>query len=159
MILCNFRLRSANTVSCPEFSQSEARRPIACAARQITRGLIAATTMSTKYLPEIIYALALTSLSTHMLWQRKDSADQRAHYTARVKLLEDTAQRLRAGQDVPQSDFDLIDKMAREPGVDRAAARGTEPLGSIGWREVLLGRKDGNSAQTEYWEAKDWEEG
>lgn len=115
--------------------------------------------MSTKYLPEIIYALALTSLSTHMLWQRKDSADQRAHYTARVKLLEDTAQRLRAGQDVPQSDFDLIDKMAREPGVDRAAARGTEPLGSIGWREVLLGRKDGNSAQTEYWEAKDWEEG
>ena len=115
--------------------------------------------MTTKYVPEIIYTLALTSLSTHTLWKRKESADQRAHYDARIQLLEDVVLRLRAGQVVPQSDFDLIHRLARDPGADRAAARGTEAMGTIGWREVLLGRKDVNSAQTEYWDAKDWEEG
>lgn len=112
--------------------------------------------MATRYLPEILYTIALTSLSTHMLWLRKESEDQRAYWATRIKVLEDTAQRLRVGQSVPQSDFDLIQKMAREPGSDRAVARGIEPTDHLGWREVFLGRGGSQSALLDQ---KDWEDG
>jgi hypothetical protein len=114
--------------------------------------------MATKYLPEIIYTLALTSLSTHLLWLRKEAEEQRTHDTTRIKLLEDTVQRLRAGADVPQSDFDLIHRLAKEPGTDHAAARGVVATEHIGWREVLLGRRTTNTAQSDKWDAHDGEE-
>ncbi|EKM53622.1 uncharacterized protein PHACADRAFT_260073 [Phanerochaete carnosa HHB-10118-sp] len=115
--------------------------------------------MTTRFLPEIIYTIALTSLSTHMLWLRKESQEQRAYFTTRLKLLEDTAQRLRAGQPVPEDDFDLIRKMAREPGSDRGAARGIEPTDHLGWKEALLGRKGGAGSRSEQLDMQDWEEG
>lgn len=94
-----------------------------------------------------------------MLWLRKESQEQRAYFTTRLKLLEDTALRLRAGQPVPEDDLDLIRKMAREPGSDRAVARGIEPTVHLGWKEALLGRKDGAGSQSELLNMKDWEEG
>lgn len=112
--------------------------------------------MTTKFLPEIIYSLALTSLSTHMLWLRKDSEEQRAHYTARINLLEQTIRHVRAGEPVPQHDYDTLRRLANETGAERAAARGVETTEEITWREVLLGRK---GEQSEKYEARDWAEG
>ncbi|GJE94687.1 hypothetical protein PsYK624_108580 [Phanerochaete sordida] len=114
--------------------------------------------MTTRFLPEIAYCVALTSLSTHMLWHRKEAEDQRAYWTARLRLLDDTAARLRAGLPVRPDDFDVIQKMARVPGSDRAAARGIEATDHLGWKEVLLGRKDGPGSQSERLDMKDWEE-
>lgn len=114
--------------------------------------------MTARFLPEIVYTIALTSLSTHMLWLRKEAEDQRTYWDTRLKLLEDTAHRLRAGQRVPQDDFDLIHKLAKLPGTDRAAARGIEPTEHLAWKEVLLGRKGGPGSQSEQLDLKDWEE-
>ncbi|KIP03216.1 hypothetical protein PHLGIDRAFT_121776 [Phlebiopsis gigantea 11061_1 CR5-6] len=70
--------------------------------------------MTTKYLPEVVYTIALTSLSTHMLWQRKDAADARAHYDARLRLLADTAARLRAGAHAEHWDAQDWEELKRE---------------------------------------------
>ena len=98
--------------------------------------------MTTRYLPEIVYGLAIISLGTHTLWQREQVEEDRRHYTARMKLLEDVARRLRAGDAVPQGDFDTITKLANEYRNDGALARGVAPDGRIGWRETVLGRKN-----------------
>ncbi|KAJ3557776.1 hypothetical protein NM688_g1281 [Phlebia brevispora] len=93
----------------------------------------------------------------HLLSHRKEVEDQRAYFTARIALLEDTATRLRTGVHVPESDFELIQKLTREPTTNRAAARGIEPNEEIGWRDVLLGRKD--QGASDKWEKQDWEKG
>ncbi|KAI0343463.1 hypothetical protein BDW22DRAFT_1355903 [Trametopsis cervina] len=95
-----------------------------------------------QYLPHILYGLGITSTSIHLLWHRRESEEQRRHYTTRLALLEETARRLRAGEEVPNADFDMIKKLAAEqPGAASAAARGVEPDSEIGWREVIFGRK------------------
>ena len=114
--------------------------------------------MTTRYVPEIIYTMASISLGMHMLAQRKDAEDHRAYFAARIALLEDTAARLRRGVRVPDADFELMQNLAREPNTTRAAARGVEPTQEIGWRDVLLGRKDQTGA-SDKWDQHDWEKG
>ncbi|KAI0087117.1 hypothetical protein BDY19DRAFT_301384 [Irpex rosettiformis] len=92
------------------------------------------------YLPHVLYSLAITSISIHYLWHKRESEEQRRHYSTRIGLLEDTVHRLRAGERVTEQDFDMIRKLAMGPGSDSAAARGVDPQREIGWREVVLGR-------------------
>lgn len=115
--------------------------------------------MTTRYIPHLIYALALTSISTHSLWHRKEAEEQRRHYTTRIALLEDTVRRLRAGEHVPESEFATLKKLASEPGMGSKAARGVEAgEGAIGWREVLLGRKNAGQSSTNAEGLSKWDE-
>lgn len=114
------------------------------------------------YLQHVLYALAITSTSIHYLWHKRESEDQRRHYTTRIALLEQTVRKLRAGEDVPEVDFDLIKKLATEPGSASAVARGVEPEAEIGWREVIFGRKASigdTRANAEKWDAIDLQKG
>jgi hypothetical protein len=110
------------------------------------------------YLQHVLYSLAITSTSIHYLWHKRESEEQRRHYTTRISLLEDTVQRLRAGEQVPEADYDLLNKLAAQPGSASALARGVEPVEEIGWREVLFGRKASPTdvvASSEKWDAID----
>ncbi|KAI0688444.1 hypothetical protein BC835DRAFT_308506 [Cytidiella melzeri] len=112
------------------------------------------------YLQHVLYGLAITSTSIHYLWHKRESEEQRRHYTTRIALLEDTVRRLRAGEQVAEADFDWIKKLATEPGSVGAAARGVEPESEIGWREVILGRKvvtEDTKAASDKWDAIDLE--
>ncbi|TCD69420.1 hypothetical protein EIP91_007767 [Steccherinum ochraceum] len=105
--------------------------------------------MTTRYIPHIIYTVAITSISTHMLWHRKESDDQRRHVDAHVALLE----RLRsASSRLPEAEVReelerirrTFRRSAEELERDRAVARGLvrvegEGRESIGWKEALLG--------------------
>ena len=117
--------------------------------------------MTTRYVPEIIYALATISLGMHTLSQRKDAEDQRAYYAGRIALLQDTAARLRTGAPVPASDFALLARLAQDdPDALRGRARGAqapEDGAPIAWKEVLLGRTPSHDAAQ--WERRDWEQG
>ncbi len=93
------------------------------------------------YLQHVLYSLAITSISIHYLWHKRESEEQRRHYTTRIGLLEDTVRRLRAGQQVDETDFDVLKRLAMEPGSVSAVARGVEPEHEIGWQEMLLGRR------------------
>ena len=114
--------------------------------------------MSTRYIPHIIYSIAITSITTHLLNQRKEFEDTRYRIQTHIALLESTVQRLRAGEDVPEIEFERIEKLKSEERLDRGVARGVKVEGgeTIGWREVLLGRK---GSEVSEWEKKDLENG
>ena len=116
-----------------------------------------ATAMTARYIPEIVFTMATISLGIHLLSHRKEAEDQRAYFTARITLLEDTLTRLRSGVHVPPSEFELIRKLSREPETNRAAARGVEPQEEIGWKDVLLGRRD--TGTSDRYDQRDWEKG
>ena len=96
---------------------------------------------TTRYLPHIIYTTAIISISTHALDLRKLHEEHRVHYETYISLLESTVNRLKAGEVVPERDFDRLRNLAKEPESDRAAARGLETKDEIGWWEVVFGRK------------------
>ena len=125
------------------------------------------TTMTTRYIPHIIYTIAITSISTHMLWQRKEADDQRRYISAHIDLLQSCVQRLKAGERISDDELQRIRQFGRtaeELERDRAVARGlvrTQGDGteSIGWREALLGGRGKESKVREVYEQQDLEKG
>ncbi|KAL7277606.1 hypothetical protein ACG7TL_008533 [Trametes sanguinea] len=155
-----------------------------------------------QYLPHIIYTIALTSIATHHLQQRKEFEAERAHVAAQLSILEDLRGRLSAsvcssapfshsgqpaangsaGQAVAvgvsreQLDRREIERLwrlakthdvwrAREQAAKDAAyaqhaagAGAVEGEETIGWKEVLFGKRF-DTRRSEELDRKDWEKG
>lgn len=119
-----------------------------------------------EYLPHLIYSTALTSISMHHLLQRKALEADRAHVAAQVSILEDLHMRLAAREDIPDREFDRLWRLARSHDVWRAEeAEGRDvksvhiqPKETVGWKEVLLGRRF-DTSRTEELDRKDLEKG
>jgi hypothetical protein len=94
-------------------------------------------TSRARYIPELLYALAFSSISVHLLWQRRTAETDRRHYSARISLLGELAARLRAGEAVPDVEVVRLRRLAETVG--EAEAHAGE---NIGWREVVFGRKE-----------------
>ncbi|KAH9949294.1 hypothetical protein B0H21DRAFT_729507 [Amylocystis lapponica] len=114
---------------------------------------------SVRYIPHLLYSMAITSLGMHLLRQRKAAETDRARLTAQLSILESTVQRLRSGEHIPEREFDRLWKLARSPEelpLPAPAASGEE---AISWREVLLGQKQTptSSFTVEEWDRKDLE--
>lgn len=90
----------------------------------------------TRYIPELIYALAFSSISVNLLWQRRAAETDRRHYSARLSILDELAGRLRAGGEVTDAEVARLRRLAETVGEDTHAGE------SIGWREVIFGRKE-----------------
>jgi len=90
-----------------------------------------------RYIPELVYALAFSSISVHLLWQRRTAETDRRHYSARISILGDLAAQLRAGEAVPDVEIFRLRRLAETAGVAEA-----HPGENIGWREVVFGRKE-----------------
>ena len=124
------------------------------------------------YLPHLLYSTALTSITMHHLYQRKAAEEDRAHVAAQLSILEDLQTRLHAHEPIPDHEFDRLWRLARSHDVWRAAADGEtgtgadvklksvhiQPTETVGWREVLLGRRF-DTARTEELDRKDLERG
>ncbi|EPQ55232.1 hypothetical protein GLOTRDRAFT_76550 [Gloeophyllum trabeum ATCC 11539] len=94
----------------------------------------------TSYLPHIIYSVALTSVSIHLLWQRKTAEAQKASVLAQTSILEDIAQRLRSNDDLSDEEYTRLRNLARKKGeavFNPAEVKNEE----IGWKDVFLGKK------------------
>ncbi|OSC98457.1 hypothetical protein PYCCODRAFT_1471079 [Trametes coccinea BRFM310] len=153
-----------------------------------------------QYLPHIIYTIALTSIATHHLQQRKTFEAERAHVAAQLSILEDLRARLSAailspsassqsdqpaapgstqavavGTSREQLDKREIERLwrlakthdvwrAREQaaqdavsGAQHAAGAGAaEGEETIGWKEVLFGKRF-DTRRSEELDRKDWE--
>jgi hypothetical protein len=94
-------------------------------------------TSRTRYIPELVYALAFSSISVHLLWQRRAAEMDRRHHSARLSILSELAARLRAGEQVSDAEVARLRRLAETVG-DAA----THPGESVGWREVVFGRKE-----------------
>ena len=90
----------------------------------------------TRYIPELVYALAFSSISVHLLWQRRAAETDRRHYSARLSILGELAGRLRAGEVVTDAEVARLQRLAETVGEDSHAGE------SIGWRQVIFGRKE-----------------
>ena len=95
----------------------------------------------TRYIPELVYALAFSSISVNLLWQRRAAETDRRHYSARLSILGELAGRLsaRAGAgagEVTDAEVARLRRLAETVGEDTHAGE------SIGWRDVIFGRKE-----------------
>jgi hypothetical protein len=92
------------------------------------------------YIPHLLYSTALTSLSFHLLFHKKQSEVDRAHLNAQTSILESLVHQLRSGQDVSDEEIERLCRLAKthEDGhMEGVGARREK----IGWKAVFLGRK------------------
>ena len=85
--------------------------------------------------------------------------------SAHIAALESTIERLKAGEKVPDAEFERLRRLRRSPEDlerDRAIARGLVvakgDAGSIGWKEALFGSREHSKARAVY-EQRDLESG
>lgn len=89
-------------------------------------------------MPHIIYSLALTSFSMHLLYERRAMEEDRAHYSGKISLLETLVQDREQGQKMDPREVERLRKLA---GLSTShAAEITRNEAGIGWKEVLLGK-------------------
>ncbi|KAI0300455.1 hypothetical protein B0F90DRAFT_412508 [Multifurca ochricompacta] len=93
-------------------------------------------TSRTRYIPELVYALAFSSISVHLLWQRRAAETDRRHYMARLSILGELATRLRTAEAVSDGEVARLRRLGETVGKD------AHPGENIGWREVVFGRKE-----------------
>lgn len=90
----------------------------------------------TRHIPELIYALAFSSISVNLLWQRRAAETDRRHHSARLSILGELAGRLRGRGEVTDAEVARLRRLAKTVGEDTHAGE------SIGWRDVIFGRKE-----------------
>ena len=96
--------------------------------------------LRSRYIPELVYALAFSSISVNLLWQRRAAETDRRHYSARLSILGELAGRLRAGGgEVTDAEVARLRRLVETVGED------THTGESIGWRDVIFGRKESGS--------------
>jgi len=94
--------------------------------------------MSLRYMPHIVYSLALTSFSMHLLYERRATEEDRAHYSGKISILETLVHNLEQGRTMDAREVERLRKLAgfctsHVSEIGRGQSK-------IGWKEVLLGK-------------------
>jgi hypothetical protein len=110
------------------------------------------------YLPHVLYSVALTSVSMHLLLQRKTAESDRAHVTAQITILESIVHRLRTEPNFSDDELEKLRKLARAHG-DSEMPLGGPSKGIVGWKDVILGKRQDDSGEINKWDRKDLEKG
>lgn len=104
-----------------------------------------------QYIPHLIYSTALTSLSFHLLYHRKQTEVDRGHLTAQISILESLKQQLQSGQHVPEEEIERLLRLSKTHEESNLNLKKEK----IGWKAVFLGRKleaDGGVRETKAFE-------
>ncbi|KAJ7583939.1 hypothetical protein C8J56DRAFT_195585 [Mycena floridula] len=89
------------------------------------------------YRPHIIYSLAITSISVHLVSARQLYEDERAHTEAQISILRSVVDQLRAGKTMTVDELERVKRLAR-PSTDGIDALDIS-AGKMTWREAFLG--------------------
>ncbi|KAH7928672.1 hypothetical protein BV22DRAFT_1030427 [Leucogyrophana mollusca] len=109
-----------------------------------------------RYLPHLLYSTALTSVSIHLLWQRKLAEEDRARATAQISILNDIIQQLRSGKPLADEEIIRLRNLARVHRHSERDTNSTADNSEIRWTDVLWGRKaSDDQGVTEGWEQRD----
>lgn len=103
--------------------------------------------------------MAVTSIGIHLLTHRKAAEAERAQISAQISILESTAQRLKSGEVIPDREFERLRRLARSQEIPRVSSDEGVERETIGWRDVLLGRKEAESSAADKWDRNDLEKG
>jgi hypothetical protein len=117
------------------------------------------TTMSgTQYIPHILYSTAFTSISMHLLWQRKTAEEDRARFKAQTSILQDLIEQLRSGKPISNEEIMKMRNLARIHGEGKESPD-MEAKTNIGWMDVVWGRKSpADLGVSDEWERRDLEQ-
>lgn len=139
--------------------------------------------MANRYLPHVLYATLLTSVSIHVLAQRSTQAEERARCAAQISLLEDLVARLHIGNsgsdsNVDEAEVERVRRLVRAHDFGRGVRNGVWSEGdaqggettraadarrtSVRWADVLWGRKHPtpgvSSDESDKWEHRELEQ-
>ena len=114
---------------------------------------------ATWFLPHLIYSVAITSVSIHLVYQRKISNDERAQINAQISILESISQQLQSNKPLSDNELERLKRLAY-PVKDREYSVAGILKEEIRWKDVILGRKrsDGVADSTD-WDKKDIQKG
>ncbi|KIL63994.1 hypothetical protein M378DRAFT_641515 [Amanita muscaria Koide BX008] len=112
--------------------------------------------LATSYIPHALYAIAVTSISIHLVSKRRTFEDERANVNARISILESIAEQLRSGKPINDDEVERLKRLARDP-VKRDEEAMKSKSEEISWKEVFLGQKSQSDSDLSPWEKKDLE--
>jgi len=114
--------------------------------------------MTLRYLPHVLYSLAITSLSVHLLVHRNAAAAQRAHLAAQISILQSLAQRLKAADTpLPDGELEMLGRLVRAHD-DKAPSAQRVLGGGVGWKDVFFGAKRAEGeGEMSKWDTMDFE--
>jgi hypothetical protein len=111
--------------------------------------------VTTAYIPHAIYSLAMTSISIHLVSQKRTITEDRARVAARISILESVAKQLREGEDISLDELGRLHRLARPPD---PAKKDKEVKEEIGWREMFFGpEKRSSEPEMSEYDKRDWE--
>ncbi|KAG1723131.1 uncharacterized protein EDB91DRAFT_1240143 [Suillus paluster] len=111
----------------------------------------------TRYIPHVLYSTALTSVSIHLLWQRKIAEEDRASFKAQTSILQDLIEQLRSGKSISDEEITKSRNLARIHGEGRQSS--DKERTNIGWMDVVWGRKTpADLGVSDEWERRDLEQ-
>lgn len=116
--------------------------------------------MSLRFVPHIVYSLAVTSLSMHLLYERRATEEDRTHYSGKISILETLVQDLEQGQKMDTQEVKRLRKLAGLSASHVSTSVGRD-RSKIGWKEVLLGKRPSEQTliQSASRDQGDWETG
>ena len=124
--------------------------------------------IATAYIPHALYALAVMSISIHLVSKRRSFQDEKSSLDARISILESIAQQMRSDKPavVSAEETERLMKLARASATVKALdenpnATGANKSSGISWKEVIFGKRPASSgdADLSHWERKDLEKG
>ena len=95
-----------------------------------------------RYIEPLISSVLLTSVTTHLIYNRRAFADEQSRLVAQTTILQDLVRRLREGERIPDVEYDRLIALAGRGGL---AARQTHfydaKRSETSWRDTILGQK------------------
>lgn len=122
---------------------------------QPTHTASAMSRFASAYLPHAIYSVAITSISIHLVSQKRMFSDERARVKAQTSILESISEQLKSDKPFSTEEFERMKRLARP---QEQSAADVQDKDVIGWKEVILGRKKTSDELSE-WDKKDMEMG
>ncbi|CAA7260387.1 unnamed protein product [Cyclocybe aegerita] len=94
---------------------------------------------SNPYLPHVLYAVALTSVSMNLVSARKEIEDERARRQAQISILQSIKEQLQSEKPLSREELDRLKRLARPSEKDIALRAGL--VGDdVTWGDIFSGK-------------------
>ncbi|KAJ3508818.1 hypothetical protein NLJ89_g5551 [Agrocybe chaxingu] len=95
--------------------------------------------LSNPYLPHVLYAVALTSVSMNLVSARREIEDERARRQAQISILQSIKEQLQSEKPLSREELDRLKRLARPSEKDIALRAGL--VGDdVKWGDIFRGK-------------------
>jgi hypothetical protein len=118
--------------------------------------------IATSYIPHALSAVAVMSISIHLVNKRRTFSDEEASARARISILESIAEQLRSERQPSsngEEELERLKRLVRAPVVKESKDATAAGSKGISWKDVVFGRKRPAGDELSHWEKKDLEKG